>query len=104
LFGILSGWLVFLIAIFLIFIACSVVLKSFGIVVKVGEAIFVVESIVAAVLSAVPAIIIIRVSSTWLRSRSVFANYLCLSIAILLVLLSFPSIYTFSSVQSVNGR
>lgn len=102
-FGVLSGWLVFLFAMFLILIACSVALRSVGIVVKAGDAIFFVETIVAAVVSGLMAIRTGRVASTWLKSQSAFANYLWLGVAIFLVLFSFPSILSFSSMQDMQS-
>lgn len=103
LFGVLTGWLVFLFAVFLLLIGSSVALKYFGIVVKTGEAMFFVEVVAAAVISAFLAVGSGRAATNWIKSQSVLTIYLCLGVAILLVLLSFPSIVTFSTTQNVEA-
>lgn len=102
LFGVLSDWLIFLFAMFFTLIASSVALKNFDIAVKVGDAMFFVEIIAAAVVSVFLAGIVGRIATNWLKDQSAFANYLWLGVVILLTLLSFPAVVNFSTVQSLK--
>lgn len=88
---------------FLILIASSVALKHFDIAVKVGDVMFFVEIIAAVVVSVFLAGATGRATTNWLKNQSALANYLWLDVAILLALLSFPSIFTFSTLQNVQA-
>ncbi|ULA61802.1 MAG: membrane protein of unknown function [Nitrospira sp.] len=94
-FGWLCGWHVFLFGTFLIIIGCSASLYRFGENVKVGSLLFYAEVLVASILSGWTGIVLGKIATRWLSQQTAMLNYVCLAVAIILTVISFPNIYSF---------
>jgi chromate transport protein ChrA len=100
--GALIGWLVFLFSSFLLIIAASAAIYKLGMTVRFGSFFFVVEVLIAMILSFLLGFPLGKKAYRWLEHKNASSVYLLLSLLVLLSLLSFPLPFKFMAVQDLS--
>lgn len=93
--GALSGWLIFLFNLFLILIGISAILSRWEVKVELGSGLFFMELAFAVTVAFVCGIYIGRKTTRWISKKNTTFAYLCLTLLVLVTLLSFPAPFGF---------
>lgn len=96
----LVGWLVLLFGAFLAMIAMSALFEVAGIKITLGSGLFVVEIVVALLISAIACYYLTRKAYKWFSSIKPVALYVALVALLCVAVISFPAPFVFTEISS----
>lgn len=96
----LFGWLVLLFSTFLAMIVMSALFNATGVKITLGSSLFIVELVIALLVSAILCFYLTRKAYKWFSSMKPAALYIILAVLLGIAVLSFPAPFMFTEITS----